>query len=226
MSGVVIPTAIWMVVSYFVCGIPFGLLIAKTQGVDVRKVGSGNIGTTNVARSVGKWASALTLLLDAAKGAFSTGFAPVFISHFAGLEPKAFDMGLPLGCCVGLVFLAAIMGHIFSPYLGFHGGKGIACGLGCALGISIPYGLCLLAGFIAVVVPTRYVSAGSCTAAASVPIWSLIFGFSWQAIIPCTCAGLLVLWAHRANIGRLMRHEESKFSFKKAEPKGSGSATK
>lgn len=215
MSGIVIPTAIWMVVSYFVCGIPFGLLIAKTQGVDVRKVGSGNIGTTNVARSVGKWASGLTLLLDAAKGAFCTALAPLVISKLSGVDISTITVQQPLGWCITMIFLAGILGHVFSPYLGFHGGKGIACGFGCALGIGVPYGLCLLAGFIAVVVPTKYVSAGSCFAAASCPIWSLIYHFSWQAIIPLVLVAAIVLWAHRSNIGRLMRHEEKKFSFKK-----------
>ena len=225
MGRVIIATLLWMVVSFFVGGIPFGLLIAKTQGVDVRKTGSGNIGTTNVARSVGAWASGLTLLLDATKGAFCTALAPWVISSFAkdyftslGVT-NPIDVHSPFGCCISFVFLAAILGHVFSPYLGFHGGKGIACGLGCALGISVPYGLCLLAGFIAVAVPTKYVSAGSCFAAASVLVWSLIFGFSWQTILPLLLVSAVVLWAHRSNIGRLMRGEEKKFTFKKSDSK-------
>lgn len=219
MGRVAIPTLICMVVAYFVCGVPFGLLITKALGIDVRKVGSGNIGTTNVARAAGPAASAVTLALDAAKGFVSVMLARHLIPALAGIEPTAIETDQPLGCCLTLVFLACIIGHVFSPYLKFRGGKGIAVGLGAALGISVPFGLCLLAGFIAVVVPTKYVSAGSCFAALSLPVWSLIYGFSWQAVLPTLLIAALVLWAHRSNIGRLMRHEEKKFSFKKPEQK-------
>ncbi len=129
----VIPTLIACAIAYFVCGIPFGMLIARSQGVDVRHTGSGNIGATNVGRSVGAWAAGLTLLLDAGKGWLCTGLATwAFSSFFA--EAKSLAPGQPFDWALTCVYAACVLGHVFSPYLGFHGGKGISVGFGAALG--------------------------------------------------------------------------------------------
>src|SRR5215471_18099936 len=128
-------TILLVVVLAYLCGsIPTGVLIAKNMGVDVRKVGSGNIGATNVARSVGKKAGLLTLLGDAAKGLF-----PVLVV-------RMLDLGeTPLACSA----VAALLGHLFSPFLGFSGGKGVATGLGVFLGLA-PQAILLALLFFAI----------------------------------------------------------------------------
>ena len=112
-----------------------------------------------------------------------------------------------------MVYVACICGHVFSCYLKFKGGKGIAVGFGAALGLKWQIALGLLAVFIAVVAPTRYVSLASCSAAVSLPIWALIFGVAPISLIPLCVVSALVVWAHRSNIKKLLNHEEKKFSF-------------
>ncbi len=205
------------VVTYLICGIPFGLLIGKISGVDVRKVGSGNIGTTNVARSVGKGASALTLLLDAGKGALCVALTRLLLSGFAGIEPGSIEPTQPLGWVLSLIYLMTIVGHVFTPFLHFHGGKGIAVGFGSALALCWPIALEILAVFVVVVIPTRYVSLASICAGASLSFFAWLNGFSLPAIVPMVCVSFIVIWAHRENIVRLMNHEEKRFSFHKSE---------
>lgn len=203
------------VVTYFVCGIPFGLLIASKEGhIDVRKVGSGNIGTTNVARSVGAKAGSLTLLLDALKGFLSTFiWQKVFcMAVFAGNASMVAPTG-EFGWMASIIFLAAICGHVFSPYLHFHGGKGIAVGFGAALGYIPAVALGLLVVFVVFAVPSRYVSLGSSMAAVSLPIWGAVFGYAPATICPLVIITAIVVWAHRANIKKLVHGEERKFSF-------------
>lgn len=202
-------------VTYFVCGIPFGLLIASKEGhIDVRKVGSGNIGTTNVARSVGAKAGGLTLLCDALKGFLSTFvWSHIFAAAlFAGDMAEVGPFGA-YGWMASLVFLAAILGHVFSPYLHFHGGKGIAVGFGAALGYIPFVALGLLLVFVLGAVPTRYVSLGSSLAAVSLPVWGCIFGYAPATIWPLAAIAAIVVWAHRGNIAKLVRGEERRFSF-------------
>ena len=148
----VIPTLIACAIAYFVCGIPFGMLIARSKGVDVRHTGSGNIGATNVGRSVGAWAAGLALLLDAGKGWLCTGLATFAFSSFA--EAKAFGPGQPFDWALTCVYAACVLGHVFSPYLGFHGGKGISVGFGAALGLDPRIAFGLLAVFLVFAVPT------------------------------------------------------------------------
>lgn len=216
----IIFTAVACVITYFVCGIPFGLIVAsKGHGIDIRKVGSGNIGTTNVARSAGAGAAGLTLLLDAGKGFICSFFAPRIFSRIlgiGGMEP--FAPSAELGWIAAWIFLACIVGHIFSCYLGFHGGKGIAVGLGGALGINWVWGLTMLAVFIVVVALTRYVSAGSISAAASLPILAILMLHATPAFLAPAClVSAVVIWAHRENIGRLIKGEENKLAFKRKE---------
>ena len=213
-SSVVVLIA-YLAATFLVCGIPFGKIIARTQGVDIQKVGSGNIGTTNVAREIGKGAAAATLLFDAGKGALATGLAtalfPACVTQGAGVAPTD-----PAAWTVGLVMLAAIWGHIFSPFLGFHGGKGIAVGVGSLLGFVWPVGLILLGIFAVLVALTKRVSVGSVTVAALVGVVLALFygpNLSLDAIVEL--AGLTVVWAHRSNIKKLLRGEESAFHFHK-----------
>lgn len=214
MGRLILPTILFCAVAYLVCGIPFGLLIARAKGVDVRKVGSGNIGTTNVARSVGALASGLTLLLDAGKGYLSMMLARNLIPVMAQLEYKQLDFDQPLGCTMAVVYVACICGHVFSCYLRFSGGKGIATGFGAVLALKWQLAPVLLIVFIAVVVPTRYVSLASVCAAISLPIGALIFGIAPVSLIPLCIASGIVVWAHRSNIAKLLKGEEKRFSFR------------
>ena len=204
----------YLAATFLVCGIPFGKIIARAKGVDIQHVGSGNIGTTNVAREIGKGAAALTLLFDAGKGALATGLAgvifPLCVTGGVSVDPQS-----PAAALVGLVMLAAVCGHIFSPFLGFHGGKGIAVGFGAALGLWWPVALGLLAVFLVFAVPSRYVSLGSVCAAASLPIQCALWGFPLVSVAPIVVVALVVIWAHRSNIRKLARGEERRFAFHK-----------
>ena len=205
----------YLVITFLVCGIPFGKIIARAKGIDIQKVGSGNIGTTNVAREIGKGAAALTLLLDAGKGALATGLAlwffPTFITGGASVAPHG-----DVAWLEGLVTLAAICGHIFSPFLHFHGGKGIAVGVGTLLGFAWPVGLMELAIFLVIAVASKRVSAGSVTVAAILgPVFALIYGPNLGLDLLLELAGLVVVWAHRSNIKKLINGQEKEFSFHK-----------
>ncbi len=208
-------TAAAAVISFLICGIPFGLLIAnKEAGVDVRKTGSGNIGMTNVARSVGKKAAVMTLLCDLGKGLVCMAAARFAIAAIClGGDVAALEHTTAFGASMSVVYLGCVFGHIFSPYLGFHGGKGISVGFGAALGLYWPVGAGLMAVFIAFAVPSRYVSLGSVCAAISLPIWCAVFGFPPASIVPVALVAIVVIWAHRGNIKKLMTGTESKFAF-------------
>ena len=207
--------AAYAMTSYLVCGIPFGKVVAESKGVDIQHVGSGNIGTTNVARSVGAGAAGLTLLFDAGKGLLCTGLARPVIGFLAlGGDASALEPSGELSWALALVFLACILGHAFSPYLGFKGGKGIAVGLGATLGCSWTVAIGLAIVFFSIAFATKYVSLSSCCAAVSLPF---LCAFLTQAtpvyLAIMSAAAALVVWSHRSNIGRLMRGEEPKFAF-------------
>lgn len=215
------PLVAYLLATFFVCGIPFGKIIARAKGVDIQKVGSGNIGTTNVAREIGKGAAALTLLLDAGKGALATGLAswlfqqPDFVlTNATGISVAPTGTG---GWLVGLVMVAAVWGHIFSPFLHFHGGKGIAVGVGSLLGFLLPVALIELFVFIVLVAATKRVSIGSITVAAALPVVAgLAYGWNWPLVVTLAVAGWTVVWAHRSNMRKLAEGKESVFTFHKA----------
>ena len=219
MSGFYALTALLTLGAYLVCGVPFGLIVARAMGhVDVRTTGSGNIGTTNVARSVGKGAAALTLLLDLGKGLVWMLLSRLVLALvFFGGDAAARDHTTFFGTALTVVFLGCICGHVFSPYLHFHGGKGIAVGFGAALGLYWPIGLGLLAVFLVLVIPTRLVSLGSVAAAASLPVWCVALGFPLASVLPVVVAAVIVVWSHRENVRRLVHGEERRFSFHKSE---------
>ena len=185
----------------FVLGsIPFGLVIAKAvKGIDPRKAGSGNIGSTNVARLCGWPCGVLTLFCDIMKGTL-----PVLVAvHF-----------MPDQFWQSLVALCAVLGHIKSPFLGFKGGKGVATTIGALIPLAFLPLLCAVACFFVVVFITRYVSLSSMTMAVALVVFYALFGH-WQLLPLGTVLAVMIIWAHRSNIGRLMRGEESKFVLKK-----------
>lgn len=206
------------VVCFLLGSIPWGVVISKLfYHTDIRAHGSGNIGTTNAMRTMGKVGGSAVFVLDFGKGVLA-GFLPILACWFfvpgGGLTAES---PLSYATYQGIGFLGCVWGHIFSPWLGFKGGKGIAVAVGSLVFTFGPVGMLIeLASFIVVVALTRYVSAGSITAAVLCPFLSLwIFWGEWPAWICCTIAALTVIWAHRANIGRLRAGTESRIGDKK-----------
>lgn len=203
------PQALVVALAYLLGSIPFGYLVVKASGRgDVRETGSGGTGATNVTRRAGKGAGVLTLALDALKGA-----AAVLVARLVLTE------GFRVDWWVAAAAVAAVAGHCFPVWLGFRGGKGVATGLGVFALLAPLALLCALPVFLLVVWATRYVSLGSIVAAALVPfaVWALgARGYvRGEELLPVLTAaalgGALIIFMHRANIGRLLRGEESKF---------------
>ncbi len=227
-------------VCFLLGSIPWGVIISKVFfKTDIRKHGSGNIGTTNAMRSLGKVGGASVFVLDFLKGlasgalglavaAFLVTENPVtnlpwitpLMTFVMGDKMLAMDLSTietASQICLSVSFLACVWGHIFSPWLGFKGGKGIAVAVGCLFMTFGFVGAWLeLAIFIVLVLVTRYVSVGSIAAAAACPFFALYYfwgnGF---AVVLCTLAALTVIWAHRENIARLRAGTESRIGDKK-----------
>ena len=204
--------------SYLICGIPFGLILGRIMGnVDIRKSGSGNIGTTNALRVAGPKVAAATLLFDVLKGVVCINVSRIVIASIGWGAARTFEAGSGEDWVIALVALACLYGHIFSPYLKFHGGKGIATGVGILFGYFWPLALVHLAIFIVLVAITRYVSVGSIVTAALVPV-TMFIAFPKMSIVALGIWALLgwtVVWAHRSNIRKLRDGNENKLSFSK-----------
>jgi acyl phosphate:glycerol-3-phosphate acyltransferase len=185
--------------SYFLGSVPFGVLIAHLfdRKVDLRTVGSGNIGATNVARAVGKAGGALTLLLDSGKAVFAMGLAHMLVRD---------RVDLWLALAGGAVFL----GHVFPLYLGFRGGKGVAPALGVVLFLSPVTAFVLVVLFAAVVYFTRYVSLGSLCAAVALPPMMALLATSRHFVTLSLLLSFLVVYTHRENIRLLLTGRERK----------------
>lgn len=196
--------ALILVVSFLLGSIPFGLIIGKVvYHKDIREVGSGNIGTTNAMRATGKVGGGLVFLLDFGKGLLS-GYLSTVIPLFFVASAAAVGSHEQTLCCA-VAFLGVILGHVFSPWLGFHGGKGVAAAAGVLPFLFSPVGFLIeLAGFILAIVITRRVSVGSITAAIMVPF--LAVPYCWGNPIAWVLAlvgAAIVVFSHRANIQRL-----------------------
>ncbi len=196
---------LWIAAAYLVGGIPFGYLIGRMRGIDVRTVGSKNIGATNVFRTVGKKWGLLAFACDVLKGLLPT------------LAAKAF--GGP-ALWVGVV---CVVGHMLTPYMKFKGGKGVATAFGMLLGLVPGVVGTAFALFALVFACSHYISLSSCSAAAflAVAIWFPALGAEGRANLPqcvlVTVIALFVIWKHRSNIGRLVRGTESKiYLFRRA----------
>ena len=186
------------VIGYLLGSIPFGLLFAYAFGEgDVRKIGSGSIGATNVLRTGSYTAAALTLLFDALKGAAAVAFTRQFLGPDAAL----------------FAGLAAFLGHLYPVWLKFKGGKGVAVSLGILSSLNWPVALLALATWGAVVAYFRISSLSALVAAVLTPLYFLAFGKSHEAFLAVILA-LLVFFAHRQNIRRLLRGEEPRIGAK------------
>ena len=193
-----------LLIGYSLGSIPFGLILTRLAGLgDIREIGSGNIGATNVLRTGHKGLAALTLLLDGLKGT-----AAVLIARY--LAPVSGDLSSVIAVFGGL---AAFLGHIFPVWLGFKGGKGVATYIGVLLGVYWPAGVLFIAFWLITAYLTRYSSASALLASVLAPLAMLI----WQipgAVILLAMSGLLI-FKHRANIERLMAGTEPKIGAKK-----------
>lgn len=184
-----------IITGYLFGSIPFGLILTKLVGLgDIRDVGSGNIGATNVLRTGNKKIAAATLLLDGLKGTFAVLTIALFTSHPV----------LPL-----IAGLAAFMGHCFPVWLRFQGGKGVATFFGVTFAWSWPVGLLCLASWVAVAALTRYSSLAALVTVAVSPLFYVIMGETRIAVVAALLA-LIVAWRHRENIDRLLTGKESK----------------
>ena len=188
--------------AYLLGSIPFGLLLTKAAGLgDVRKIGSGNIGATNVLRTGNKKLAAATLLLDALKGFFAVYFVK---SGFAVNAPElVFAEAGPVPAAA----LGAVLGHCFPVWLRFKGGKGVATNAGVSFGLAWPIGVAYALVWIGLLAVTRISSLAGMSAVVASAIAAAIFGFS-QFVPVLILIAAIIVWLHRANIGRLMRGEE------------------
>lgn len=188
---------------YLLGSIPFGLLLTRLSGLgDIRSIGSGNIGATNVLRTGHKGLAALTLLLDALKGTLAVIVGYRLGAHF-GL---ATDGSLIAG-------LAAFLGHIFPVWLGFKGGKGVATYIGVVGGLAWPGVLIFCGLWLATAFATRYSSLSALVASTATPVILLVLGYRPEALLALLMT-LLLLWKHSANIRRLLAGEEPRIGAK------------
>ena len=182
--------------AYLLGAVPFGIVITRGLGLgDLRQIGSGNIGATNVLRTGNRWAALMTLLLDAGKG----GIAVVIARQFGPSDAEQ------------LAALAAFLGHLFPIWLGFHGGKGVATFLGTLILLAWPVGLASCATWLVTFALTRISSLSALIAALSVVFWLGISGYSDMIALGASLAAL-ILWRHEANIKRLLAGTEPRFT--------------
>lgn len=187
------------ILGYLAGSIPFGLLLAKAAGLgDVRTIGSGNIGATNVLRTGNKAVAAATLLLDLAKGLVSVLLAKTF---WPGSE--------------GIAAVAVVIGHCFPVWLGFKGGKGVATNAGVSFGLAWPIGLAYALVWLGVLALGRISSVAGMSAVVAAAIAAAILGLTGY-VFPLAIIAALIIWLHRANIRRLMRGEEPRVGSSKS----------
>ncbi|MFA3917221.1 glycerol-3-phosphate 1-O-acyltransferase PlsY [Ruegeria hyattellae] len=189
---------LWVIIGYGLGSIPFGMVFAHLMGLgNLREIGSGNIGATNVLRTGNKLAAALTVLFDGAKGAI----ALLLARHFAGEQAAQFAA------------LAAFLGHCFPIWLGFRGGKGVATFLGIWLALAWPVGVGCCLTWLAAAAVSRISSVGALVAAASSTLWAIFLGFGNTLILGIILT-LLVYLRHSENIGRIKSGTEPRIGSK------------
>ena len=193
-------------IAYLLGSISFSVIFSKKfAGFDVRDKGSKNAGTTNVLRTVGKKAAAMTLICDVLKGVVAVLLAMLADTIWDGVDVEALKY---------LAALMAIIGHTFPIYYGFRGGKGVATSLGAILVVNPQIGLICLVFALIIIIATRWVSLGSILAATLFPILTVFMVDSFGAKVVSILMALLVIFNHRANLKRLREGTENKISFK------------
>jgi len=187
-------------IGYALGSIPFGFLIVQvTQGSDIRATGSGNIGATNVYRR-SRWAGILTLLLDGGKG-----YVAVLLVRWLGGD----------AAWQGMAAVGAILGHVFTVWLRFKGGKGVATGCGAYLAIAPASVATTLCVFVLTVAGTRFISLASILATATFPLWAWLQHQPGEVLVWAVAGSAVIVAKHHENIRRLLKGTESKFSFAK-----------
>ena len=187
--------------AYLIGAVPIGWLVARAFGVsDIRRHGSGNIGATNVLRTLGRLPAIVTLLGDVAKGYAAVALA----AYLVWPDPRP----------IAAATVAAVVGNCWSVFLGFRGGKGGATGLGALLRL-VPWAtLAALPVFVAIVATTRYVSLGTLLGALCVPLGAALLGYPIPYVLAALAGALIVVGRHHANIGRLWAGTESRLGQK------------
>jgi len=224
MSVLTLALLLAFALGYLLGSIPFGLLLTRAAGLgDIRNVGSGNIGATNVLRTGNKWLAAATLLLDGLKGTVAVWLGSYFgiwqlareaaaiaASQGAGVAVIAPDGLLPYAAAGGL---GAFLGHIYPVWLGFKGGKGVATYIGVLLGLALPAGLAFCAIWLLTAAVTRYSSLAAIFASIATPLVVWLFGAPQLAVMLVPLSFLL-LYKHSTNIQRLRAGTEAKIGAK------------
>ncbi|WP_291738211.1 glycerol-3-phosphate 1-O-acyltransferase PlsY [Leisingera sp. F5] len=189
---------LWAVIGYGLGSVPFGMVVTRLFGLgNLREIGSGNIGTTNVLRTGSKAAAALTLILDGGKGA-----AAVLLARSLAGEDAAQAAGL-----------MAFLGHCFPVWLGFKGGKGVATFLGLMLALAWPVGIACCLTWLAAAAASRISSMGALVSAASGAVWALVLGYQQAAVLAVLLAAVVFI-RHSANIARLRAGTEPRIGQK------------
>jgi glycerol-3-phosphate acyltransferase PlsY len=199
--------ALLLVGAYILGAIPFGVLITRAQaGVDITKLGSGNIGATNVLRTLG-WRAALPVMVfDIGKG-----LIPPLIARVLNLT---FDSRFSVVDFALIAGFAAVLGHCASPFLKFKGGKGVATICGAAIGATPMIAVVGISAFVLVTAITRYISLASIVAVLVAVVTAIVLRFDGLVIAAYSLISLFIIYKHRSNIGRLMKGEESTFNFR------------
>jgi len=189
---------LWAGLGYLLGSVPFGMVLARLMGLgNLREIGSGNIGATNVLRTGNKAAAALTLVLDGGKGA-----AAVLLARSLAGEDAA-----------QLAGLAAFAGHCYPVWLGFAGGKGVATFLGLLLALAWPVGIAACLTWVVTAAVARISSLAALVAAVLAPVWALVLGHG-AAVVLTICLAALIPWRHRGNIARLRAGTEPRIGQK------------
>lgn len=195
--------------AYLLGSIPTSYLVGRVHGVDLREHGSGNLGGTNAYRVLGLRAGLPVVLVDVSKG-----FVPAYF--FPGWD------GSPIGQLALVYGLAAIAGHVWSIFMRFRGGKGVATGAGVLVALAPTSALVGLLVWVGLVSITRYVSVASIAAATVVPVAAWMTDERASTVLFCAAIALFVWWTHRQNLRRLMRGEENRFGTDRSRPGSAG----
>jgi glycerol-3-phosphate acyltransferase PlsY len=184
-----------IILSFLLGSVPFGIILAKTKGIDLRRVGSGNIGATNVLRSIGKWPAVLTLLGDILKGTLA-----VAAGRYFGVEPLY----------EGLMGISAILGHNFSLFLGLKGGKGVATSIGVLVIYTPKVAFFTVVLWVMIVFFTKYSSLGAIVSFGLLPINIVLFDYDRTKVLVTVLISLFIVMRHKDNIKRLLKGTERK----------------